>query len=87
MRTIGLEEASVVEGLMAVDLLLVPLLEEFVLGVMFATRDNALSMLQSIETGRTIEVRYLNGFILSMGPRGTGSSARGTMIRANLWRS
>ncbi len=73
--------------LMAVDLLLVPLLEEFVLGVMFATRNNALSMLQSIEAGQTIEVHYLNGYVLSMGPRGTGSSARGTMICANLWRS
>jgi 2-dehydropantoate 2-reductase len=42
-------------------------LEEYVLGVMSATRDNVSSMLQDVEAGRTTEVRYLNGYVSKLG--------------------
>lgn len=78
MRTIAmglLEEVSAVataemrrRGLMAAaESLSVPSLEEFVLGVMSATRENASSMLQDVEAGRTTEVRFLNGYVSSVG--------------------
>jgi len=78
MRTIAmglLEEVSAVAtaemgrrgSMAAAESLLVPSLEEFVLGVMSATRENASSMLQDVEAGRTTEVRYLNGYVSSVG--------------------
>jgi ketopantoate reductase len=49
------------------NILSVPLLEDYVLGVMSATRDNVSSMLQDVEAGRTTEVRYLNGYVSRLG--------------------
>ena len=78
MRTIAmglLEEVSAVAtaemrrrgSMAAAESLSVPSLEEFVLGVMSATRENASSMLQDVEAGRTTEVRFLNGYVSSVG--------------------
>jgi len=57
------------EGLTAALLLSVPLLEKFILEVevMSTTLDNGLSMLQDVTMGQMTDVRYLNGYIWSMG--------------------
>ena len=42
-------------------------LEKFVHQVMNSTKDNISSMLQDVRSGKTTEVRFLNGYVASLG--------------------
>ncbi|KAL3810013.1 hypothetical protein ACHAXA_006128 [Cyclostephanos tholiformis] len=76
IRTIAmgiLEEVSAVATMemvrhpSTVETLSVSSLEGYVMGVMSVTRDNVSSMLQDVEAGRSTEVRYLNGYVSTLG--------------------